>query len=197
METNTFACLLERARGGDASALRSLLEEFEEDVRTIVRVRLPRLLRSKFDSLDFVQSVWATVFVARDAQTVAFADPEHFRNYLAGIARNKVLAEYRRRTRTRKYDLTREEPLYLKRGDRLEPRPILAPDPTPSAEAQATERLERLLAGRSPVEAQVVELRRGGLTHREIASRLGVHERSVRRIIEVLERRAASQGSGP
>jgi RNA polymerase sigma-70 factor (ECF subfamily) len=195
MENNSFACLLERARAGDAVALRSLLEQFEGEVRTIVRVRLPRLLRSKFDSLDFVQSVWASVFVGRESP-VEFADPQQFRSYLAGIARNKVLAEYRRRTRTRKYDLAREEPLYLKRGDRVEPRPILSPDPTPSAEVVAAESLERLLAGRSRVEVQVVELRQSGLTHREIAARLGVHERSVRRIIEGLQRRAASQGSG-
>ena len=34
---------------------------FEGDVRTMVRGRLPRSLRSQFDSMDFVQAVWQSV----------------------------------------------------------------------------------------------------------------------------------------
>ena len=41
-------------RGGRA---RELLARYESKVRLVVRRQLPRLLRSRFDSLDFLQSV--------------------------------------------------------------------------------------------------------------------------------------------
>ena len=42
---------------------------------------------------------------------------------------------------------------------------------------------------RSPEEAEVVDLRRRGLTYEEIAERTGLNERSVRRIIEAIRLR--------
>ena len=46
-----------------------------------------------------------------------------------------------------------------------------------------------MIAGRSPLEAEVVHLRRQGLTFEEIAARTGLHERSIRRIIDEIRRR--------
>jgi DNA-binding NarL/FixJ family response regulator len=71
------------------------------------------------------------------------------------------------------------------RGDREVP----APDPTPSQDAQAHDRFAQLVAGRSAQEAEVVELRRRGLTFEEIAAQTGLSERSVRRIIEAIHQR--------
>jgi RNA polymerase sigma factor (sigma-70 family) len=184
-----FASLVTRARTGDEAAVRSLLQSFEDEVRLMVRVRLPRALRSQFDSMDFVQAVWKSVLIPGAAEPVVFANAEQFRGYLAGVARNKVLQEYRRRTQTRKYDLGREEPLYVRQGGRDEPREVVAPDPTPSQEVQALDRWEQLVRGRSPVETQAAELRRQGLTFEEIGQRLGLSERSVRRIIDAMRQR--------
>jgi RNA polymerase sigma-70 factor (ECF subfamily) len=105
------------------------------------------------------------------------------------VARNKVLEEYRRRTQAKKYDVAREEPLYVRRGGRDELREVVAPDPSPSQEAQAGDCWDQLLRGRDPREAEVVALRREGLTFEEIAARTGLHERAVRRVIELIRRR--------
>ena len=68
--------------------------------------------------MDFVQAVWQSV-LTKDGQDLGrFTNARHFRGFLAGVARNKVFEEYRRQTRTRKYNLKREEPLYVRRGDR-------------------------------------------------------------------------------
>src|SRR4051812_6730892 len=164
-------------------------ERFEGDVRTTVRGRLPQSLRSQFDSMDFVQAVWQSVLTREVQDLGRFEDARHFRGFVEGVARNKVFAEHRRRTRTRKYSVTREEPLYVRRGDREMPRELPAPAPSPSQDAQARDRYEQLVEGRSPEEARVVDLRRRGLTYEEIAEQTGLSDRSVRRIIEAIRQR--------
>lgn len=183
MDDNSFRSLVQRARAGDDDAAAELLRAFEPEVRTMVRVRLPRLLRPQFDSLDFVQAVWKSVVSAWDQPDHDFENAGHFRGFLAGVAQNKVFAEYRRRTRTRKYDLGREEPINFERKGGRQQQALIADDPTPSEEAQLHDRVEWLAAGR-PRETRVVELLQQGSTQEEISALLGVSDRTVRRIIE-------------
>jgi RNA polymerase sigma-70 factor (ECF subfamily) len=179
-----LAGLLERVKAGDADAIRDFVCRFEAEVRAMVRGRLPQALRSQFDSMDFVQSIWESVLIKDGQELDRFTSTEHFRAFLAGVARNKVFAEHRRRTRTQRYNLKMEEPLYIRRGDRDQPREVVSHDPTPSQDAQARDRYAQLVAGRSPREVAVIELRRQGLTFEEIADRMGMGERTVRRIID-------------
>ena len=102
------------------------------------------------------------------------------------MVRNKVSEQHRRLTRTEKYDLAREERLYVRRGDREVPREVVSPEPSPSQAVQAADRMEQLTAGRSPLEIEVLTLRRQGLTFMEIADRTGINERTVRRVIETV-----------
>ena len=176
--------LIARARAGDEAAIRSFVERFEREVRLMVRGRLPRRLRTQFDSMDFVQAVWQSFFVDLKGSSQEFENARHVRGFLAGVARNKVYEQDRRLTRTEKYALAREEPLYVRRGDREHARDVPAHDPSPSENLQARDRLSLLTAGRPPREVEVLTLRREGRTIDEIAERLGVHEKTVRRIIE-------------
>ncbi len=191
-----FQDLVERARGGDGEAVESLLGVFESDVRAMVRGRLPRLLRTRFDSMDFVQEVWQSLFARSldEGDGPGFDDPAHFRRYVAGVVRNKVLGEYRRQTRCQKNDLSREEPLYVDRGGRAEPRPVVAPNPTPSEEMHARDCFDRIVAGRDPLEARILEMRQQLMTYEEIAERTGIHERTVRRMVEAMRDRWPVQG---
>ncbi len=189
MDEGDFADVVRRARAGDPGATASLLDRFEPEVRAMVRSRLPRALRNQFDSLDFVQAVWTSVFAARRQDPGPFADAGQFRGYLAGVARNKVFEEYRRLTKTKKYDLNREEPLYVRKGERDVPREVQASDPTPSENVQAVDRLAQILGGRTEHEAEVIRLRRQGLTFAEIAARVNRDERSVRRVIDAARER--------
>jgi RNA polymerase sigma-70 factor (ECF subfamily) len=184
-----LAGLLVRVRTGDAESARDLIQRFESEVRAMVRGRLPQALRSQFDSMDFVQAIWESVLINDSQDLDRFTSAQHFRGFLAGVARNKVFAEHRKRTRTRRYNLKREEPLYVRRGGRDRPRDLPAPDPTPSEDVQARDRYEQLVEGRSPQEVEVVDLRCQGLTFEEIAARTGLGERSVRRIIDALRAR--------
>jgi RNA polymerase sigma factor (sigma-70 family) len=191
MPTNDeLAELLRRAKAGENAAIRDFLAQFEQEVRTMVRSRLPRKLRTQFDSTDFVQAVWQSFFVDSDSRE--FANVEHLRGFLYGMVRNKVREQHRRLTRTEKYDLAREERLYVRRGDRDVPREVVSPDPSPSQAVQASDRMAQLTAGRSPLEIEVLTLRRQGLTFVEIAERTGLNERTVRRVIAAVRTVAES-----
>jgi RNA polymerase sigma factor (sigma-70 family) len=176
--------LLSRARAGDEAAIRDFLSRFEQEVTTMVRSRLPRRLRTQFDSTDFVQAVWKSLLVESGHDSRDFEDVEHFRGFLYGMVRNKVSEQQRRLTKTAKYDLAREERLYIRRGDRDVAREVVSPEPSPSQAVQANDRMAQLTAGKSPREIEILMLRRQGLTLLEIAERTGINERSVRRVID-------------
>src|ERR1700722_16733422 len=116
MDDVVFADLIESARLGDEAAVAVLLGRFEPEGRTMVRARLPRVLRDQVDSMDIVQAIWTSVFTGKPDDAGKFADAGQFRGFLAGVARNKVNQEHRRRTRTKKYNLAREERLYVRKG---------------------------------------------------------------------------------
>lgn len=179
-----FRGLMDRASTGDPEAVRDFLGRFESEVRAMVRGRLPRRMRSRYDSADFVQAVWKSFFEDLNDRPCAFNDSNHLRGYLAGVVRNKVNEQQRRLTRTEKYDISREEKLYIRRGDREIARELPSTDPSPSERVQADDRLEQLTSGCSQRDIDVLTLRRHGMTNVEIADRIGLDERSVRRILE-------------
>ncbi len=126
---------LKRIQAGDESAARELLSRFEAEVRLVVRRQLPRLLRSRFDSLDFLQSVWGSFFRRMRTAPTEFEDSRHLVAFLARAAKNKVIDEYRRAA-SRKHDMHREEPLW---GDGRRPKDVPDSIDSPSEVAQAHE----------------------------------------------------------
>jgi len=186
--------LITRARAGDEEAIRTFVERFEHEVRLMVRGRLPRRLRTQFDSMDFVQAVWQSFFVDLKEGSQEFENARHVRGFLAGVARNKVFEQDRRLTRTARYEVAREEPLYVRRGDREHAREVPAHDPSPSENMQASDRLAILTAGRPQREVEVLTLRHEGRTIDEIADLLEIHEKTVRRIITAARERMEARG---
>jgi RNA polymerase sigma-70 factor (ECF subfamily) len=177
---------LDRIRAGDESAARELLARYEAQVRLVVRRQLPRLLRSRFDSLDFLQSVWATFFRRMRSGPGTFEDPRHLVTFLAQVARNKVVDQYRRAA-SRKQDMHREEPL---EAGGVPPRELVADQDTPSELAEAKEAFGRLRDLLPADRREILGLKVEGLSTREIGERLGMSERTVRRALEDLRRRA-------
>ena len=126
---------LDRIRAGDEQAARELLARYEAQVRLVVRRQLPRLLRSRFDSLDFLQSVWASFFLRLRSGPEKFEDPRYLVTFLAQVAKNKVVDQYRRAV-SRKQDIHREEPLCLEGSPSRE---LIADQDTASEVAEANE----------------------------------------------------------
>jgi RNA polymerase sigma-70 factor (ECF subfamily) len=173
-----FQVAFSRACQGSAEDVRRLVDEYGAYILKVVRSRLDDRLRAKFDSLDFVQMVWASFF-SEPGGFARFDNPQRLFRYLAAMARNKVVNEERRRIGD------------SKRGDgskRLHEevgRDVTKLDEnTPSQHAMASERLSLLQSIESQRDREAMRLRMQGMAFQEIAERLGLHERTVRRIVE-------------
>jgi RNA polymerase sigma-70 factor (ECF subfamily) len=182
--------LLARIKGGDEEAARELLTRYETKVRLVVRRQLPRLLRSRFDSLDFLQSVWGSFFHQIRTGPNDLQEEQNLIAFLAWAARNKVIDEYRRAA-TQRQDIHRESPL----GDAGQGGvDLVATDETPSQVAQAREMYGRLRDLLPEDRRVILELKAAGFTSKEIGERLEISERTVQRVLEDLRNRARIEG---
>jgi RNA polymerase sigma-70 factor (ECF subfamily) len=174
---------IERLNAGDVAAVERLFVAYEPYLRIAVRRRLGRRLRTKIDSGDVVQSVFADVLVGVRDQGWVFEGPDQLLALLRRIAWRRLADRYQKHRKA----LDCEQPL-----EALDPKAL--PDssrPGPSAEARGHEFWERIVAACPPAHREVVRLRKEGLRLGEIAARTGLHEGSVRRIIYDVARRLA------
>ena len=164
---NIFAGLIRRLRAGDPRAAEELVREFEPAIRLEVHCRLrdPRLRRA-FDSMDVCQSVLASFFVRAAAGEYDLEHPDQLRKLLAGMARNKLLAEVRKH-RAQCRDVRRLEP--IDRDDRE----AVAADPSPSRQCEAQDLLHSFQQRLTPEERQLADLRAQGREWPDIAARVG------------------------
>lgn len=177
--SSQFRASMEQVRSGSTDAVWQLIEDYGPAIQKVVRRRLDRRMRSKFDSVDFVQMVWASFF-RNPMEMSSFHEPEELLRYLSAMARHKVVDEYRRRIVQQKHNITRERSLNESRETEDVPK---TRDPTPSQFAMLREDWNRKLEGMSDAHRRVVQLRLGGATFEEIASEVGIHERTARDII--------------
>ncbi len=186
---DTFQDLLQRARECCDESARELVDRYGPHILRVVRRRLNKRLRSKFDSVDFVQAVWASFF-ALPIGKYHFEHPEQLVEFLVGLARNKVVDAVRQRLVTQKYNVERELPLFdsaVKEGLDLAAR-----GPTASQVAMAKEEWERVKDVQRTRDQRILDSMGTGLNLQEIAREIGVSEKTVRR---VLRRRATGFAS--
>jgi|SRR5579864_1857720 len=189
-QNDDIGVFLGRIKDGDEDAARELLARYEAEVRLVVRRQLPRLLRSRFDSLDFLQSVWGSFFQRIRTGPADFEDSRHLVAFLARAAKNKVIDEYRRAA-SQKHDMHREESIW---PDGHSPRELADNVDSPSEVVQAREVFRQLRELLPADRRNILELKAEGLSSREIGDRLGVSERTVQRVLEDLRRRAHIEG---
>lgn len=132
--------------------------------------------------MDFVQSVWKEFFPKLARGDIAFDTPNGLAKFLALVAQGKVTNEYRRRS-GKKLDIHRE----LAVGSSLFRMPNRDGEPSPSETVAAGENIEVILNGRPEMHRKVLELRRNGFTFVEISAKLGIDERTARRIMHSIE----------
>jgi RNA polymerase sigma-70 factor (ECF subfamily) len=186
---DTFQDLLQRARESCDQSARELVERYGPHILRVVRRRLNRRLRSKFDSVDFVQAVWASFF-ALPMEKYQFDRPEQLVEFLMGLARNKVVDAVRQRLVTQKYNIERELPIHDSAvHEQLD---LAARGPTASQVAIAKEEWERLQDVERTRDDRILHSLGTGLNLQEIAREIGVSEKTVRR---VLRRRATGFAS--
>lgn len=182
-EGRSFAALIEQIRQGSEVAATELIERFGPHIVRVVRRRLSRRLRSQFDSVDFVQAVWASVFAQREALS-RFSGPDALVAFLITVARNKVIDEARRRLIYENRNINRELPQHWC-SDISPLDEIAGPEPRPSQIAMAKELLEenRFASDRDKLQQQILRLRTAGVSQDEIAAKLAVHPKTVQRFL--------------
>lgn len=183
IDQNQFQDLVGRVRTNDDDAAFELFDRCKYRIYAAVRRRLDRRMRSKFDSHDFVQAVWASFF-CNVPDLDRFKTEDELLCFLIRMAGNKVADEYRRRIKTEKYAVYREKHL-SGFGDSIGFQPP-SHDPTPSETMIARESWEQILNQLPPRYRNVLELRRSGSTMQEIADQLNLSERTVRRLLKNL-----------
>ena len=204
----SLSCMLSRLKSGDESAANEILNRYESQVRLVVRRFLPRVLRSRFDSQDIMQSVWRSFFQRVRAENAAsdekpapetareFQDSSQLFAFLSRMARNKVIDQYRRET-SQKADVHRLRTIHGETGSEMDP-PSSSESPAEMVEAADELSLWRSLV---PEERQeLVDLKADGHSSKEIGDKLGISERTVQRVLEDLRlrverRRASNHGS--
>jgi RNA polymerase sigma-70 factor (ECF subfamily) len=183
MDIDSLDALLEKLNGGDLDAAQEAFVAYEPYLRKVVRRLLPARLRTKFDSIDVVQSAYGDVLAAFREGGMRFGTAAQLRAFLVKATRNRFIDRVRQnRTAARLEHPIQDGP--IDNG-------MLSQDPRPSESAQARELWERLLALCPTEHHELLRLRRQGRTAREIADRVGMHEGSVRRILRDLAVRLA------
>jgi len=182
-----FTQLMTQVEEGSQDAAWELIEQYGPHIHRVVRRRLNKKMRQRYDSTDFLQSVWKSFF-RRPSRMAGFEHPEQLIRHLVVMARNKVVDEVRREA-TQARDASREEPLEWEDGPREE---LAAVRDTPSQIAMARECWNGIMDQLPPHGRKVVQLRITGATYVEIAESLQMNERTARRVIDRLMRSLAT-----
>ena len=187
-QSSHFVEMIENLEHHDEGAVQEIVDRYGNQILRVVRRHLGRRMRIRFDSQDFVQAVWATLF----ANPCAFRHVENesqLIGYLAQIAFHKVIDARRANTMAQRRDLHREISLD---GPNVAENSAPATIPTPSQYLIADEELKKIQAELPRSLQWMIEGRLRGMTFEAIAKEGGIHERTVRRVFERLRRRIAN-----
>src|SRR5579883_796955 len=87
--------LLGKLCSGDDAAAEQAFRAYEPYLRMVVRRLLPVRMRSKFDSMDVVQSVWADVLHGFRQAAWCFANVAQLRAFLVKVTRHRFIDRVR------------------------------------------------------------------------------------------------------
>lgn len=204
MRDSTTVCL-RRALDGDLEARAELLARHRERLRAFVARRLGRRLRARESSQDVVQSVLGDVWARFDRLPRSRRiERSGFLRWVLRTADRKLKSRGRFWSRLRR-SVDREDPEAAGRLDQL----VAGRLDTPSAHLSAKEELDRVerAFARLPDDWRdvVALVRLSGLSHAEVARRLGRTEsatrtllsRALARLATELERERAGDETSP
>lgn len=187
-ESSRFQELFCQMQEGSSEAAWELLEIYGPHIKAVVRKRLYGRMRAMYDSDDFVQGVWASLFRIQD-KLKDIKDPARF---VKMLAKNKVIDEIRKRSQSTKY--TNGPTQSMDDPETPLANSLAGDSPRPSEWAVAREQWEQLVAGESEQSRRILQLRMAGVTFDEIAEKLGINERTARRVMDrLLEKQWKSQ----
>lgn len=179
--------LIALAQDGEVSALEQLCRVYGERVRRVVRLRLPRELRPKLDSVDLVQDV--LLGALGGLADFTYRGEGDFLRWLSRIAENEV-RDHIDKWFAGKRDIRRERPLRTDSsttGRACGRASGLVQTTTPTAilaRREELDKLERAIDELKPEYREVIVLTRiEGLSYQEAAGRMGRGPEAVRKLL--------------
>ncbi len=184
---------LDALRAGDEEAARQLFDRYAEQLVLLARKRISQRLASRIDAEDIVQSVFRTFFHRARQGQFQLADPDDLVKLLARITVHKTLKQVAYHSRAKR-DAGQEagkgnaEELLLT---------VCAGEPTPEEAATFLDQLEHFLDGLGSEDRQILALRMEGYGTSEVAEKMGISARKVRRLMERIRGQAEQEGWSP
>ncbi|MCK4292163.1 MAG: sigma-70 family RNA polymerase sigma factor [Planctomycetes bacterium] len=179
--------LVALAKDGDESALGQLCNVYAERVRWIVRLRMGREIRSKFESMDLVQD--AFVSALRDLGSFTYRNDGDFLRWLSKIAENRI-RDHIDEIHAGKRDIRKEASLEHRtaggKGSFIGTvgRAGLTTPSMIASKREELDRLEKAMDELTPEHKEVIVLTKiEGLSYVEIGGRLGKSADAVRMLV--------------
>ena len=181
--SESFNDVMARLRAGDEAAAREIFQRFVRRLVRLTRCQLDVVMRHKVDPEDVVQSAYKSFFHRYGEGKLEVGDWDNLWSLLTLITVRKCLdrVDYHRaasrdarREAAAQPGVAGSEPWWE----------AIAREPTPEEAAVLAETVEQLLRGLTAEERPVLEMSLQGHTTQEICERLGLADRSVRRLRE-------------
>jgi len=183
--TTDFPNLMARLRRGDGDAATEVVRRYAQRLVALARGRLDRVIRTKVDPEDVMQSVYASFFRRQAEGDFELDDWDGLWALLAVITLRKCghRAEY---FHAAMRDVRRES----------EGAELPAADPTPSHAAMLTETVEALMRDLDGRERDMLALSLQGHDTAAISAEVGRTERTVQRVLKKVRERLEAMGAG-
>jgi RNA polymerase sigma-70 factor (ECF subfamily) len=173
--------LLERWRAGDQDAARQIFERYADRLIALADRRLSERLSSRIDPEDIVQSAFRTFFVRVRKGRFTLPDDDALCKLLMRITVHKTLQQVAYQ-KAAKRDPSREAEQAREPERRMQE--LMAKEPTDEVVTGFLDQLEGFLNELGDRGRRIIELRMHNYTNEEIAKKLDISDRTVRRVIE-------------
>jgi len=182
--------LAERCRRGDEDACRQLFDCYVERLVALARRRISQRLASRVDPEDIVQSVFRTFFGRLKAGRFRLEEQDDLCKLLMRITVHKALRQIHFHQAAK-----RNPRAELGQGAEANERllTVIDRDPSPDEAVAFVDHLEHFLGGLKAQEREILEMRLQGYSNEEIAQKLGIYDRKIRRVIERLRGMAVQE----
>jgi RNA polymerase sigma factor (sigma-70 family) len=187
-ETHGELSWFELFRKGDEAAARELFDRYVNQVMKLARRHLSRPMAGRVDAEDIAQSVFRTFFQRARKGQFQIDEADDLCKLLARITVHKTLRQiafHKRAKRDPHAESGEPQEMLLGR---------LTSGPTPEEAVQFVDQLENFLKKLQPSERQILELRMEGHNNLEIAAKLGISDRKIRRLMERIRGLAENLG---
>lgn len=172
---------VERWQAGDEQAAAELYYRYVGQLIGLAQRRLSAKLAARLDAEDIVQSAFRSFFVRAQKGKFVFKGDDDIWKLLAQITIHKTLkqvAHHRRGKRNAGAEVSATSP------DQDVLVSCLSREPTPEEAAIFVDELEYFLRELRPEDRKIIHMRLEGFDQLEIAARLGISDRTIRRLME-------------